>query len=215
MSPPAPPPRDNRKHTEVVRATFAFTASKPEELTIAEGDVLYVVSKEDPHWWLCRTAGLQGYVPSNYVGENTAQITNPLHDAAKRGNVSFAGELLANSVNPNHLDVAGNAPIHWAARGGHALIVKMLIDSNASLTCQNRLGDTPLHMAAAGTAALIIGGHDNVIRLLLDKQVSVNIKNSDGKTAFDLATSSEAAALIMPHTFIDNSATLLGGEEEE
>ncbi|KAI8838896.1 SH3 domain-containing protein [Chytridium lagenaria] len=140
-SPPRPS-RPGKKEIAVVRALYAYQAQNADELTFEEGAVLYVLEKDDPNWWKCRCEDKEGLVPANYVGENTAQIENPLHEAAKRGNVSFALELLNAGVSVNTLDKAGNTPLHWACRGGHADVVKLLLEKKPTLNSQNKLGDT-------------------------------------------------------------------------
>ena len=116
--PPKPSKRLDKKEIAVVRSLFAYKAQNDDELTFDEGQVLMVIRK-DKDWWLCRMDDKEGMVPANYLGENTATIDNPMHEAAKRGNLSFVKELIAAGVSANSLDKAGNAPIHWACRGGH------------------------------------------------------------------------------------------------
>lgn len=160
--PPPPPSRSTKKEIQVVRALYAFTGSTPQELSFSEGAVLYVLSKDDPNWWKCRCEDAEGLVPSNYVGENTAQIDNPLHgrlyptaEAAKRGNSVFVKELVDAGVSVNGLDKAGNSPLHWACRGGHAETIVLLLSKKPVLNSQNKMGDTPLHLASWGTYNII------------------------------------------------------------
>jgi len=54
-------------------------------------------------------------------------IENPLHDAARRGNIEFLRDCLANGVSPTGLDSTGNSPIHWTARGGHLECLQELV----------------------------------------------------------------------------------------
>ncbi|KAJ3307443.1 Osteoclast-stimulating factor 1 [Kappamyces sp. JEL0829] len=207
---------------QVVRALFAYAAQQPDELSFADGEVL-VLSQENKDWWLCKSGEKQGLVPSNYdddliyldvtnrsaVGENTATIDNPLHEAAKRGNTSFVQELLAAGVSANGLDKAGNAPLHWAARGGHAEVVAMLLSKNVTLNARNKLGDTPLHLAAWG-------GHADVIKLLLEKGgIDVTIKNKNNETALQLAKSDDAAALLLNYSNTKTNAGDLAESDEE
>lgn len=53
------------------------------------------------------------------VEEQTQEIELPLHDAARRGNVSFLREYLKQGISGTGLDAAGNTPLYWAARTGH------------------------------------------------------------------------------------------------
>lgn len=38
---------------------------------------------------------------------------NPIHEAAKRGNLDFLNECIQNKINVNSLDKAGNTALHW------------------------------------------------------------------------------------------------------
>ncbi|XJO74058.1 hypothetical protein BDV3_004931 [Batrachochytrium dendrobatidis] len=198
-----------KKDIQVVRALYTYTPQQPDELGFEEGDIL-VIEKENVDWWKCRSGTNEGMVPSNYVGENTAQIDNPLHEAAKRGNESFVAELLAAGVSVNGLDRAGNTPIHWACRGGHAQIVSYLLKQSPTINAQNKLGDTPLHLAAWG-------GHSQVVYLLLGHpDVRVNLRNNDGSTPLDLAKNAEIGAALLNFTGCNGADDLAGdGLDEE
>lgn len=51
------------------RALYDYDASKEDELTIREGDVLVVVQQYEGGWWLCRNSdGQEGLLPENYLG---------------------------------------------------------------------------------------------------------------------------------------------------
>ncbi|KAJ3165914.1 Osteoclast-stimulating factor 1 [Geranomyces variabilis] len=191
---PPPPPRPTRpgaKQVQVVRALYDYTAQRSDELTFSEGDVLYVLNKDDDNWWKCKCNDKEGFVPKIYVGENTAEIDNPLHEAAKRGNLGFTQELLAAGVSINALDKAGNSPLHWACRGGHVAVVQLLLERKPAVNSQNKLGDTPLHLAAWG-------GHAAVLSMLLGQPgIDTRLRNNDGKTALELAKTDEAAATLV------------------
>ncbi|KAI8815352.1 SH3 domain-containing protein [Cladochytrium replicatum] len=135
-APPPRPTRPGKKEIQVVRALYDYTAQHSDELSFTEGTVLYVINKDDPSWWKCRANDKEGLVPSNYVGENTAEIENPLHEAAKRGNISFVTELLQAGVSVNGLDKAGNTALHWACRGGHAKVVELLLTKKPTVNAQ-------------------------------------------------------------------------------
>ena len=53
------------------------------------------------------------------VEERSELVESPLHEAAKRGHLSFLRDCLSHRVSVNGLDKAGNTALHWAARGGH------------------------------------------------------------------------------------------------
>ncbi|KAJ3399504.1 Osteoclast-stimulating factor 1, partial [Chytridiales sp. JEL 0842] len=169
-----------------------------------------VLSKDDVNWWKCRIDDKEGLVPANYVGENTATIENPLHEAAKRGNVPFTIELLEAGVSVNGLDKAANTPLHWACRGGHLQVVQLLLAKNPAVSAQNKLGDTPLHLAAWG-------GNIQVVSALLEHpsiQPALKLKNKNNETPVALAKNDEVAAMLIQFEG-GGGARGLGGDGEE
>jgi myosin-1 len=61
--PPPPPP----KKTPMVKAIYDYDASEADELTIRAGDLIVLLSKDDPGWWTGSLNGKKGLFPSNYV----------------------------------------------------------------------------------------------------------------------------------------------------
>nr|BAG55524.1 protein tyrosine kinase tec [Monosiga ovata] len=62
---PAPPPA--QKMLEV-RVMYSHNATTPGDLSITEGDKLWVIDQSEPNWWKARDSqGRVGYIPSNYV----------------------------------------------------------------------------------------------------------------------------------------------------
>ena len=68
---------------------------------------------KSPDWWKARCGNKTGLIPSNYVELKTDVVDNPVHDAARRGNLDFLRECLRNGVSPTGLDASGNSPLHW------------------------------------------------------------------------------------------------------
>ncbi|XP_022253568.1 osteoclast-stimulating factor 1-like isoform X2 [Limulus polyphemus] len=145
-----------------------------DELSFEEGDILYILDMiTDPNWWKASCDGKVGLIPSNYVEDNTEEVFHPLHEAAKRGNLSFLLDCLANKVSVNGLDKAGCTPLHWAAHGGHEDCVQEILRvPSVQINVQNKLGDTPLHSASWR-------GSDNIVRLLLDNGEFLVVLNYD------------------------------------
>jgi len=49
-------------------ALYDFQAQGDDELTVAEGDALWVIEKDGDEWWKCRNMnGSEGVVPASYV----------------------------------------------------------------------------------------------------------------------------------------------------
>lgn len=57
----------------------------------------------------------------------TESVDVPMHEAARRGNLSFLRECLQQGVSATGLDSVGNTALHWACRGGHTDCVKELL----------------------------------------------------------------------------------------
>ncbi|XP_031559692.1 osteoclast-stimulating factor 1-like [Actinia tenebrosa] len=186
--PPPPIPRPGQ--VQVVRACYNYTASQPDELSFEEGDILYILDKGDGQWWKAKVGKKTGLIPSNYVEEHTESVENPLHEAAKRGNIGFMQECLQNKVSVNGLDKSGSTPLHWAAQGGHTECAKMLLSQpRVQVNVQNKLGDTPLHSASWK-------GHADIVELLLEKGAKTDIKNNDKKLPYDLARDADVGKLL-------------------
>ncbi|KAE8594456.1 hypothetical protein XENTR_v10019648 [Xenopus tropicalis] len=144
----------------------------------------------DTNWWKGTCKGKTGLVPSNYVAEQAESIDNPLHEAAKRGNVSWLRECLENRVGVNGLDKAGSTALYWGCHGGHKDVVDLLLaQPNIELNQQNKLGDTSLHAAAWK-------GYADIVQLLILKGARTDLRNNEKKLALDMATNAQCASLL-------------------
>ena len=55
------------KAQPMCRVLYDFTGTNDGELSVHEGDLVPLVSREDPDWWTVEVNGLLGYVPATYV----------------------------------------------------------------------------------------------------------------------------------------------------
>eukprot|EP00126_Sphaerothecum_destruens_P006692 Sdes_comp19485_c0_seq1m10973 len=186
---PAPPPKKNK--IQVYRALYDYCPQNPDELAFSEGDLLFVEDKSHPDWFRGSCKDKKGLIPANYVeSENASQIDNPVHEAAKRGNLPFLEELIQANVSVNGIDKSGSVPLHWAAGGGHVECVDVLLNvPTIQLNVQNKLGDTPLHNAAWK-------GHAAIVEKLIMKNADTTLKNKEGHTAFQLARNPQVGSLL-------------------
>jgi hypothetical protein len=67
--PPSPPsPEQEEAEGLEAAALYDFQAQGDDELTVMEGDVLWVIEQEGDEWWKCRNAkGDVGVVPASYI----------------------------------------------------------------------------------------------------------------------------------------------------
>lgn len=186
-----PPPKPVKPgQVKVFRAMYTFEPRTPDELYFDEGDILYISDMSDTNWWKGTCKGKTGLVPSNYVAEQAESIDNPLHEASKRGNLSWLRECLENRVGVNGLDKAGSTALYWACHGGHKDVVEVLLaQPNIELNQQNKLGDTALHAAAWK-------GYADIVELLLLKGARIDLRNNEKKLAMDMATNAQCASLL-------------------
>uniref|UniRef100_A0A673UUK0 Osteoclast-stimulating factor 1 n=1 Tax=Suricata suricatta TaxID=37032 RepID=A0A673UUK0_SURSU len=180
---------------------------QPDELYFEEGDIIYITDMSDTNWWKGTCKGKTGLIPSNYVAAQAESIDNPLHEAAKRGNLSWLRECLDNRVGVNGLDKAGSTALYWACHGGHKDIVEMLFTQpNIELNQQNKLGDTALHAAAWK-------GYADIVQLLLEKGARTDLRNNEKKLALDMATNAACASLLKKKLGTDAVRTLSNAED--
>lgn len=194
MAAKPPPPRPQKPgKVSVYRAMFKYDAQHADELSFEEGDIIYVSEQGANGWWKATINGKAGLIPGNYVEESAGKaevFDNPLHEAAKRGNLGFLNECIAMKVSVNGLDKAGSTPLHWAARGGHMdCVERLLAEPNIQLNVQNKLGDTPLHGAAWK-------GHAEIVSLLLEKGADRSLANEEGKTPFAITNDAACGRLL-------------------
>ncbi|KAL4075896.1 hypothetical protein J3A83DRAFT_4223634 [Scleroderma citrinum] len=78
--------QEDRIDGEPVVVLYDFQGSSPDELSVQEGEPLWVIDKEGEEWWKCRNEeGLEGVVPASYL-----ESTDP--SATLKGNDIVAGE---------------------------------------------------------------------------------------------------------------------------
>lgn len=204
-----PPPVPKPGQVKVVRSLYPYTAQQNDELSFDEGDTLYILDMQSSKdWWKAKCGDKVGLIPSNYVESSTESIDCPLHEAAKRGNMSFLKECLNNNVSVNGLDKAGSTPLHWAAHGGHVQCIQMLLAiPNCQVNVQNKIGDAPIHSAAWR-------GHADVVKILLEHGAKVDLVNNDKKRPYDLAKDPETAAHLKLAAAPRTLSQDYGGDED-
>jgi len=109
------------------------------------------------------------------AGEGTAKLV----DAASKGDVAAASELISNGFDARTLNSLDGrlsvTPLHTAASEGHTQIVRLLLDSGVKTDLKDEHTMTALMWAAAE-------GRSQVAALLIDRGAEVNAETNDLRT---------------------------------
>ena len=87
-------------------------------------------------------------------------LAEPIHEAAKEGDLAKIKSLIAEGSDVNVGDENGLTPLHFAAYGGYKDIAELLILKGANVNAVDKTDTTPLHWADQA-------GHDEVVELLI------------------------------------------------
>jgi ankyrin repeat protein len=107
----------------------------------------------------------------------TTAFADPIHDAAKNGDLAGVQAELDKGVDVNAKNVDGETPLHWTASAGHKEIAELLIANGADVNAKDKGGWTPLHWLET----------KEIAELLIANGADVNAKNVDGQTPLDVA----------------------------
>ncbi|HIF79702.1 MAG TPA: ankyrin repeat domain-containing protein, partial [Gammaproteobacteria bacterium] len=101
----------------------------------------------------------------------TTAFADPIHDAAKTGNLAGVQAELDKGVDANEVDRGfyNLTPLHWALSKG---VAELLISAGADVNAITLEGSTPLHFAAWN-------GHNEVAELLIANGADVNVINNE------------------------------------
>ena len=107
----------------------------------------------------------------------TSAFADPIHDAARNGDLAGVQAELDKGVDVNAKDDVGKTPLTYAARFGHKEVAELLLAKGADASAKtDDNGTTPLHHAA-------LNGHKEIAAMLIAKGADVNAKLAvDGGT---------------------------------
>jgi len=95
-------------------------------------------------------------------GQDLADNSRRLLEAAKGGHVGEVQSLLKSGVRPDVKDKIGRTPLHLAAGRGHRQTAQVLLDNGAPLDAQDNDGRNAVDYAKAN-------GHSGMVQYLRDK----------------------------------------------
>ncbi len=139
-----------------------------------------------------------------FLGGNTIAFANPLHDAARDGDVEKVSGLIDEGVAMDVPGDNGETPLILAILGGQPAVVDLLIEKGADIRARNSGGFTALHAAA------YVGDVDTASKLL-GKGANVNDQeNKAGVTPLSVAA--EEGHVGMVRVLVEHGADLEAGE---
>ncbi|QQR48625.1 ankyrin repeat domain-containing protein [bacterium] len=109
-----------------------------------------------------------------------APATCKLFEAAKKGDVVLAIELIKQDADVNAFNVNNKTLLHFAAQNGYDELTALLLKNGAEVSPVDVSGFTPLHYAACE-------GHTECVRALTVKKADVNAIANNGATPLNLA----------------------------
>jgi ankyrin repeat protein len=137
-------------------------------------------------------------------GCSTVAFANPLHDAARGGDVERIRGLIDNDAELNVLGDTGETPLTIAILHGHSGVVDLLIEKGADIRARNGGGFTGLHAAA------YVGDVRTATKLL---RQGANIDDQENKAGVTpLSVSAEEGHVGVARVLIEHGANLEAGE---
>ena len=108
-------------------------------------------------------------------------LAGMLTDAAKAGDLTAVGTLLAAGTDANEMQIDGTTALHWAAERDDVAMARALLKAGANPDQRNRTDAKPLQLAA-------LNGSAAMLTLLLEAGADVNApQTTSGDTALMIA----------------------------
>lgn len=108
-------------------------------------------------------------------------LAGMLTDAAKAGDLTAVGTLLAAGTDANEMQIDGTTALHWAAERDDVAMARALLKAGANPDQRNRTDAKPLQLAA-------LNGSAAMLALLLEAGADVNApQTTSGDTALMIA----------------------------
>ena len=135
-----------------------------------------------------------------FLSGHTIAFANPLHDAARDGDVEKVSGLIDQGVAMDVPGDNGETPLILAILGGQPAVVDLLIEKGADLRARNSGGFTALHAAA------YVGDVDTASKLL-GKGAIVNDQENKAEVT-PLSVAAEEGHVEMARVLVEHGADL-------
>ena len=139
-----------------------------------------------------------------FLGGNTVAFAEPLHDAARDGDVEKVSGLIDEGVAMDTPGDNGETPLILAILGGQPAVVDLLIEKGADIRARNSGGFTALHAAA------YVGDVDAAGKLLGN---GANVDDQENKAGVTpLSVAAEEGHVEMARVLVEHGANIEAGE---
>ncbi len=139
-----------------------------------------------------------------FLSGHTIAFANPLHDAARDGDVEKVSGLIDQGVAMDVPGDNGETPLILAILGGQPAVVDLLIERGADIRARNSGGFTALHAAA------YVGDADTASKLL---GTGANVNDQENKAGVTpLSVAAEQGHVEMTRVLVEHGADLEAGE---
>ena len=145
------------------------------------------------------------------MAESGTQRNQPIHEAAKRGDLATLKKLLKRGLFAKAVDIDEpgddlRTPLHFAAAGSNVEAVKLILEQKATLDKLDRREETALHLAAAtGTLA--------TVKLLVEHKAALEKVGAEQNTALLYAL--QRSELDIAKFLIDSKAAVENAPDTE
>ena len=139
-----------------------------------------------------------------FLGNHVIALANPLHDAARDGDIEKVRSLIDEGAVMDIPGDTGETPLIIAILGGHATVTDFLIEKGADIGGRNSSGFTALHAIA------YVGDVETAIKLL---SKGANIDDQENKAGVTpLSVAAEEGHVNVVRALIEHGADLEAGE---
>ncbi|XP_068198511.1 CD2-associated protein isoform X4 [Antennarius striatus] len=109
------------KAKEYCKVTFGFEATNEDELTLKEGDIIHILSKDtgEPGWWRGEFGGQEGVFPDNFVTMHEVEKEAPVSRGSLKSSIRQESEEKSKKPTPPSKSIALKPEVPSAEKKPH------------------------------------------------------------------------------------------------